>query len=297
MDVMQKHLPIFLTLVCALLGSLTNAATIQQTNSPDALLLKACRAGDLQLAADSLAKGANPNLRATHEERAPGLTPLMSAAKTNEALVKMLVERGADVNAVAPSGATHLQFACMEGKMETATYLIERGATVTNAESSVAWAAWRGYSNIVALLLRNGAPVDRPVKELGTPLQRAIEGGFVDVARFLVKNGAKINTTNAGGATHLQTAVRWGNLETVKFLLDAGAEVNVRDGYGFTPLMYAASANKPEAAGLLLDKGADSQLKNNRGQTAMDLASRNRPNKEITELFVSRGLMKPPQRP
>ena len=114
------------------------------------------------------------------------------------------------------------------------------------------------------------------------------------MARFLVSNGAKINSTNEGGATHLQTAVRWGNLETVTFLLAAGAEVNVRDGYGFTPLMYAASANKPEAAGLLLDRGADAQVKNNRGQTAMDLTARNRPNKEVIELFVSRGLMKPP---
>ena len=149
--------------------------------------------------------------------------------------------------------------------------------------------------NSPRVTLKN-SPVDRPAKELGTPLKTAIEGGFVDIVRFLVKNGANINRTNEGGVTPLQTAIRWGNLETVKFLLAAGAEVNVRDAYGFTPLMYAASGNKPEAAGLLLDKGADPQIKNNRGQTAMDLVSRNLPNKEVTELFVSRGLMKPPQR-
>jgi ankyrin repeat protein len=280
--------------VCAFSALLVNAAIAQQTDSPDASLLKACRAGDLQLAADSLAKGANPNLRATHLDRAPGLTPLMFAASTNEALVKLLVERGANVNAIADSGATPLLFACKDGKIEIATYLIEQGATVTNAERSVAWAAWRGYSNVVALLLSKGAPVDRPVKEMGTPLQRAIEGGLVDMVRFLVKNGAAINRINEGGATHIQTAVRWGNLETVKFLLDAGAEVNVRDGYGVTPLMYAASANKVEAAEVLLDKGADAQMKNERGQTAMDLAARNRRNKEVIELFVNRGLMKPP---
>jgi ankyrin repeat protein len=219
----------------------------------------------------------------------------MFAAKGgNLELVKLLVEHGAEINAGALSGATPLQFACMEGKIEMVNYLIERGASLTNATASLSWAAWRGYSNIVILLVEKGVPVDRSAGELGTPLQKAIDGGFVNIAAFLIKHGADINKA-ARGSTPLHNAVRWGSPETVKFILEAGANPNARDSYGFTPLMYAVSVNHSEAAKLLLENKAEPQLKNPRGQTAMDLASQNLPNKEITALFVQFGLIKPVQ--
>jgi ankyrin repeat protein len=270
-------------------------SVIQQMEMPDALLLKASRNGDVKLVADSLAIGANPNAKTSFMDRPPSFPALAFAVKAgNLELVKLLVEHGAEVNAGALSGATPLQFACMDGKTETVNYLIEHGASLTNATASLCWAAWRGYSNIVVLLVEKGVPIDQPAGELGTPLQKAVDGGFVDIASFLIKHGADINKSE-GGSTPLHNAVRFGSPETVKFLLEVGAKPNARDSYGVTPLMYAASGNHAEAAKLLLENGADSQLKNSKGQTAMDLVSHHLPNKEITDLFVKLGLIKPVQ--
>jgi len=267
-------------------------SVIRQMETPDALLLKACRNGDVKLAADSLARGANANTKTSLMDRPPSFSPLMFAAQAgNLDLIKLLVEHGAEVNAGALSGAPPLQFACMDGKIETVNYLIEHGASLTNATASLCWAAWRGYSNIVVLLVEKGVPIDQSAGEVGTPLQRALQGGFVNIAAFLVKHGADIKKPE-GGSTPLHNAVRFGSLEAVKFCLDAGADVNAKDSYGVTPLMYAASGNNVDAAKLLLEHGADAQLKNPRGQTAMDLVSRHLPNKEIVTFFEQRGLIK-----
>ena len=270
-------------------------AVIHQMETPDALLLKACREGNLKLAEESVAKGANVNAKTSIMDRPPSFSPLLFAARGgNLDLVKFLVEHGAEINAGALGGAPPLQFACMNGKIEAVDYLIQHGATLTNATASLCWAAWGGHSNIVALLVEKGVPVDESAGELGTPLQRALQGGFLNIAAFLIDHGADISKTERGSPL-LGTAVRFGNPETVKFLLEAGAKPNERDSYGMTPLMYAASGNYAEAAKLLLEHGADPQLKDPRGQTAMGMVSRHLPNKEIVAFFEQKGLIRPVQ--
>lgn len=267
-------------------------SVVQQMEMPDALLLKASRNGDTKLAAESLANGANPNAKTSMVEEPPSFPALAFAVKTgNLELVKLLVEHGADINAVALSGAPPLLFACMDGKMEMVNFLIGHGASLTNATASLCWAAWRGYSNIVVLLVDKGVPVDQPAGELGTPFQMAIQGGFVDIARFLIKHGADVNKTERG-ATPLHTAVKYGSPTTVSFLLEAGANPNARDSYSSTPLMDASSGNHVEAAKLLLEHGADPQLTNSRGKTAMDLVPRYPATNGITVFFEERGLIK-----
>ena len=45
-----------------------------------------------------------------------------------EPIVHMLLEGGADVNAVTADGSTALHIACEEGMVELAEYLMKRGA-------------------------------------------------------------------------------------------------------------------------------------------------------------------------
>lgn len=268
---------------------------IQQMETPDALFFKACREGNIKLAAESIAKGANVNAKTSIMDGPSSWTGLMFAAQGgNLDFIKLLVEHGAEVNAGGLGGTTPLQLACMNGKIEAIYYLIQHGVTLTNATASLCWVSWNGYSNIVTLLVEKGVPVDESAGELGTPLQRAFQGGFLNIAAFLIKHGANINEAERGEPL-LCSAVRFGSLETVKFLLDAGAKPNERDSYGVTPLMYAASGNHADAAKLLLEHGADPQLKNSRGQTAMDLVSHHLPNNEIVALFKQMGLIKPVQ--
>ena len=269
-------------------------AVISQMELPNPSLLKACRQGNLRLATDALARGANPNAKASREHnRAPLLTALMLAADAgNPALIKLLVDHGADVNAVAPSGATPLEFACMAGgPIESVSYLIDHGASLTNAQGSLCWAAWKGRLDIVTLLLQKGVPVNQRSRELGTPLQRAIAGGSVEIARLLIKHGATVEWTLY--STILSEIPSATKLDMLKLFIENGSDVNARGSDGDTPLMEAALRNDAASAALLLEKGADPQLENNHGRTAMDMVADNLQNKEITDLFVKSGLMKP----
>lgn len=82
----------------------------------------------LELGDTLLAHGAEVD-EAQTEGGAAGYTPLMMAARNNqEALVRFLIERGADVNHAAESGATPLSLAREEGHQGIVAILKENGA-------------------------------------------------------------------------------------------------------------------------------------------------------------------------
>jgi len=59
-----------------------------------------------------------------------GMTPLLHAARNNDfELVQMLVERGADINAVNRNGNTALSIARMNGNTQISDFLIDMGAS------------------------------------------------------------------------------------------------------------------------------------------------------------------------
>jgi ankyrin repeat protein len=73
-----------------------------------------------------------------------------------------------------------------------------------------------------------------------TPLYWAAHRGFSEVVKLLIDKGADVNTTAGRGETPLHIAVCFGHLDTVKQLLACGAKVNCRDHSGMTPIHVAA---------------------------------------------------------
>jgi ankyrin repeat protein len=106
--------------------------------------------------------------------------------------------------------------------------------------TSLQWAAWYGYDEIVSILLGHGANVN------------AVDG-----------------TTRR---TALHEAAEHGNLSTVKILLENGADVDANDIWHWTPLYRAATQGGRKVVYLLLDKGADYNLKASGKKTPLDLA-------------------------
>jgi len=141
-----------------------------------------------------------------------------SAAGGDYAKVKRLIEEGADVNAQDKEGWTALMRASQNGHTEVVKLLIEAEAAVNAMTYSVMY-----FKNIF------GAPV--PGKEPGGPteggytaLMGASEYGYTEIVKLLIEEGADVNAQDYMGYTAFNFASKEGHTEIIKLLRDAGAE-------------------------------------------------------------------------
>ena len=75
-----------------------------------------------------------------------------------------------------------------------------------------------------------------------TPLHHACVSGCTEVVEILLKNGAQANDKTADGSTPLHKAARAGHFEAVDLLLRAGANPYATNSRGETAFRAAASA-------------------------------------------------------
>ncbi|KAI1752977.1 hypothetical protein F4782DRAFT_108458 [Xylaria castorea] len=127
-----------------------------------------------------------------------------------------------------------------------------------------------GSLDLVRLLVRRGAEVNRPAKRYRgrTALQAACErvsheGGrsrIIDLVKFLIARGANVNAPPAAleGVAALQAAAGTGNFEVVLLLLNNGADINGPPAAedGFCALDRSAAFGKLDMVQFLLDLGA-----------------------------------------
>jgi uncharacterized protein len=163
----------------------------------------------------------------------------------NAALVRKLLDAGADVNATQVDGMTALHWAVYNDDAATARMLVRAGATV-NAPNQY------------------GVP----------PLSLASTNGNADLVKLLLEAGANAKATLPGGETVLMTAARAGNLDTVKALLARGADPNARERSDQTALMWAAAEGHAAVVRVLIDGGADIRAKVESGFTPLLFAVR-----------------------
>ncbi len=113
--------------------------------------------GHADIAGLLLDKGADANAVAANLSFARNATPLHSAVAADKTeLVKLLLARGAKVNATQDGGYTPLHGAASNGNMEIADLLINAGADVRRLTSEMkpasALAAERGHSSLAERL-------------------------------------------------------------------------------------------------------------------------------------------------
>ena len=149
-------------------------------------------------------------------EKRLAFTPLHWASYLGDSeMVKLLISKGAELDAVDPSYGTSLHLAAEQAHLEVVELLLGEGAQVNL--SSPSWghtplhrASWGpvvrrfgqdaldfgadpnpDYTAIAALLIAEGAELNAQDHEGETPLDQAIEGGSAETVALLKKHGAK----------------------------------------------------------------------------------------------------------
>ena len=182
------------------------------------------------------------------------------------------------VDAIVRDGRTVLIYAARDGHTEVVKLLIDNGADLNHKNNggvtALRTAAREGRTEVVKLLIDNGADMNIKDVDGWTALMHAAWNGSTEVVKFLIDNGADLNHKNNGGGTALIYASRYGYTEVVKLFIDNGADQNIKDRYGQTALMHAAWNGSTEVVKFLIDNGADLNHKNNGGWTALMYASR-----------------------
>ncbi|HEY3517759.1 MAG TPA: ankyrin repeat domain-containing protein [Gammaproteobacteria bacterium] len=295
-------------------------------------LSEAAIGGYTDVVAALLKGGANADL-----PNPEGETALMEVARTgNVAAATLLLDAGADVNAIELWGQqSPLMWAAAQKQPAMIKLLISRGAdvdargAVRNWERKVIreprpkdmnqggftpllYAAREGCIECAKELVAGGADLNLPDPHRVTPLVMALMNLHFDFAAYLIEAGADVNKWDLYGrsplymATDTSTLPVAGNgsmvvlpsmdklkaIDVARLLIDKGANVNAqlkrRPPYrnvpqdrggdsilsqGATPLLRAARAGDTPMVKLLLENGALVDLPSNQGVTPLMAAA------------------------
>jgi ankyrin repeat protein len=220
-----------------------------------------------------------------------GITPLMYAAEIGSLdAMRLLIDRGADVNAQNAFGSTALMWSVSDPAK--VRLLLDHGAQVNTAARSgrtalIVAAFTNPSAEVVKLLLAKGAKTGVMDRMHVTPLNAATFGNDTATVRLLLEAGADIETPDTFiGLNPLMNAAGNRNVDAVKLLLAKGAGVNavskteglpkIQTGTvefgGWTPLLMSAAFGPPEAVNVLLNAGARIDAQDYRGFTPLMLA-------------------------
>jgi ankyrin repeat protein len=179
-----------------------------------------------------------------------GSTPLLAASYNGYVeIVKLLLDKGADINAKSGDGYTALILASAYGHAKSGYIILNKNI----------FASPNRYTEIVKLLLDKGADINERDSDNATALLRASQNGLMEVVKLLLNKGADVNVRNINDATPLMVASTGGHTEIVKLLLVKGADLNVKtkiDGVDYTALKIAKKKGWKEIITILEKAGA-----------------------------------------
>ena len=223
---------------------------------PPFALHRACSAG--LLSAVSRLLSAEVDVNEKDEKR---LTPVYYVAVSgNTAIIRMLVERGADVNAQGGYYGNSLQAASYQGHEPIVRLLLKNKVNINtqggNYGNALQAASARGHELIMRLLLENKANVNAQGGEYGNALQAASSQGHESIVRLLLENKADVNAQGGHYGNALQAASRGGHESIVRLLLENKADVNAQGGLYGNTLQAASRGGHESIVRLLLEHGA-----------------------------------------
>ncbi|MDR2642497.1 MAG: ankyrin repeat domain-containing protein [Planctomycetaceae bacterium] len=214
-----------------------------------------------------------------------GRTPLhcviLSRPTTLEVLKYICEDCKADVNLPDNSGVTPIHCAVTSLNIAVVTLLLEKGADINAVDKSGKSALKNMIENTHAskknilkeIITKNKINITDIYKGVDSPLHIGVKQGMsFSRIRCFIEIGIPINSRNELNQTPLHFAATSPKHEQlVQLLLDNSADINAEDDSGKTPLHYAAAAaiDTTNIIKILLDKKANVNAKDKNNQTPL----------------------------
>jgi ankyrin repeat protein len=251
--------------------------------------------------------------------------PLHHAAEFGSVeIMTMLLDAGADINAVNKNHHTACHFAIFMNQFDALKLLVERGANLAVVDrSSLLWnVALNGKSERFAILLLDaGAPLDglshdhfmALVKSVavfsrlmarGVNLTAMQDDDGATLCHYVARNveceddvcflvnvcgNHDIHAVDNRGRTPLHWASLNGNISAVRVLVELGVNIDRQDNWGTTALINAANNVQSSCVELLLALGADVDEVSNDGRTESYFAARYADRRALCALVAAGG--------
>lgn len=245
-------------------------------------LMYAALYGDADDVRALLDEGADPNIK-----NEVGATALMWAVDDLEK-TKLLVEHGADVNARSDDKRTPLVIgAGRYGSSAVVKFLLDHGADPSfegaRNFTPLAEAAYAGDEIVLQMLIDRGADLKRGAR---FALSQSAMLNCIGCAEKLI---GSVEKTALNGVLTTMLPPRGGNADGLKLLIAHGADVNAKNADGRTILMLASSSDTlpPEITKLLIERGADIHAKSSTGETAFGMAQLHQ--SSVVEVLLNAG--------
>ncbi len=254
----------------------------------EAQLGEAVGQGDLVVIRSLLDAGAN-----VHYVRPKGYTVMVdvmhgrSIAEDEQLIpvLRLLIERGADLDAVSDYGESALSVASNLGRFDAVGLLLDAGADPGPL-------AWTPLMRAVALesiedvhsMIEGGADLTARDRWDRTAWLLSLQTGDVDKAELLLNAGSSKSDRGRCGRIPLMYPIAAGHVAMLKWLLEQGMDPNETDDFGGTALTEAAGNGAADSVRLLLDAGADLHYSHD-SQSAIQAAG----SLEVVRILVGAG--------
>ena len=174
---------------------------------------RAVRTDNASAVATLLQQGFDPD---AHDETGQSALCLAVRERSDRVVDVLLKQPRFDVDARNSVGETPLMLAALQGRVDLAQRLIERGAAI----SQDGW----------------------------NPLHYAASGPEAKVVALLLSRGAAIEARSPNGTTALMMAARYGTEPSVTLLLEHNADATTRNERGMNAADFARSAGRESLA-------------------------------------------------
>lgn len=282
----RLNLILILSLLCYL-------STYAQQDDKDYKKYTRCVKADKQAKAEKLfSKGFKIDARAKD-----GKTAFLYSLQTNKAsFAEFFLRKGADIKVTDLSGNTCLHYAIENVTDPQIIYmLVEEGAEV-NALNNERYTPFH-YSILFACpklpfyFIEKGADFHTITQFNENALHLALESGCDTIADFLLANQIDYLLIDNKGNSPLLSAMKSNREESAKKLLELDTNINHEDNEGYNSLFYAVTNENAELVKILLKKGISLEQAATRENYLQIAASKE--NADIVESLLRFGVVNP----